>query len=527
MKQFGPYQIISELGRGGMAVVYRALQPSVNRIVALKVLPSSAEGDTESLRRFQREAETAANLNHENIVKVWEASVDSPPYYIALEFLEGGTLAERLQRGPLALDEALTIATKLCSALGHAHDRGVVHRDVKPANIMFDSAGRPVVTDFGIARTTDRTQLTAPGSKFGTPNYMSPEQAKGLPADCRTDVYSAGAVLYEMLNGNPPFAGDDPLPVMYRIVNDEPTPPSALNPALPRTLDALIMRALDKDPRKRYHTGSEMAAALSSMARSTAVVPPTVHVVTAPSPGMPSSPPQTKRKRKHRALLLAASAAFAAAASGIVYLAVREPAADVPPAGGLRPARVQVADGWSSPQSYQDQETGDLGAAPEALPTSLSSDGSDSPLPPDGDEPQTDQADPVEAADQGGAEPTLPKVPTVIGKPQDEAAKALNDAGFVARSTTAASTTVPKGRVVSQQPAGDSDQASGATVSLIISSGRPPQPASTPRKAAPRAARRPPKSTQGGGSTTASGTSEKSPSPSSGSQSTDREVLPP
>ncbi len=526
MKQFGPYQIISELGRGGMAVVYRALQPSVNRIVALKVLPSSAEGDAESLRRFQREAETAANLNHENIVKVWEASVDSPPYYIALEFLEGGTLAERLQRGPLALDEALTIATKLCSALGHAHDRGVVHRDVKPANIMFDSAGRPVVTDFGIARTTDRTQLTAPGSKFGTPNYMSPEQAKGLPANCQTDVYSAGAVLYEMLNGNPPFAGDDPLPVMYRIVNDEPTPPSALNPALPRTLDALIMRALEKDPRKRYHTGSEMAAALSSMARSTAVVPPTVHVVTAPSPGMPPSLPQTKRKRKHRALLLAASAAFAAAASGIVYLAVRERAADVPPAGGLRPARVEVADGWSLPQPHQNQETGDLGAALAGLPI----DGSDPHPSPDGDQPvqpETDQADPVEAGGQAAAEPTRPKVPTVVGKPQYEAAKALNDVGFVARSTPAASTTVPKGHVVSQQPAGETEQASGATVSLVISSGRPPQPVSTPRKTTPRLARRPPKSTQGGGSTTTSGTSEKSPSPSSGAQSTDREVLPP
>ena len=522
MEQFGPYQIISELGRGGMAVVYRALQPSVNRIVALKVLPSSAEGDAESLRRFQREAETAANLSHENIVKVWEASVDSPPYYIALEFLEGGTLAERLQRGPLALDEALAIAAKLCSALGHAHDRGVVHRDVKPANIMFDAAGRPVVTDFGIARATDRTQLTAPGSKFGTPNYMSPEQAKGLPADFRTDVYSAAAVLYEMITGNPPFAGDDPLPVMYRIVNDEPTPPSALNPALPRTLDALIMRALDKDPRKRYHTGSEMAAAVSSLARSTAVVPPTVHVVTAPSPGMPSSPRQTKRKRKHRALLLAASAAFAAAASGIVYLAVRERAINLPPTGGPRPARLEVADGWSLPQSYRDQETGGLGAAPEALPTSPSNDGSEPQLPPDADRPQTDQADPGEAADGAAAEPTLPKVPAVVGKPEQEAAKALTEAGFVARSTTATSTTVAKGHVVSQQPAGESDQASGATVSLVISSGPPPQPASTPRKAAPRVARRATKPTQGSSSTAAGDTSAKSPPPS-----TDREVLPP
>ena len=274
--QIGPYQIISELGRGGMGMVYRALQPSVNRIVALKVLPSHLETDETSVRRFRQEAETAANLTHESIVKVWEASLDRPPYYIALEFLEGGTLAERLADGPLPLEEAISIITRVCMALDHAHQRGVVHRDIKPANIMFDGASKPVVTDFGIARAAEHTRLTMTGAKFGTPDYMSPEQAKGLRVDHRTDLYSVAVVLYEMLTGRPPFVNEDSLVTMRQIIDETVPPPSSFNASVPPAVEAVIMRALAKDPNERYQSGAEFSRTLWAAYTAPETVLPTL-----------------------------------------------------------------------------------------------------------------------------------------------------------------------------------------------------------------------------------------------------------
>ena len=265
--QIGPYQIIEELGQGGMAIVYKALQPSVNRIVALKVLPSDLEGDEVAVRRFRQEAETAANLTQENIVRVWDASVTSPPYYIAMEFLEGGTLADRLANGPLALEESAAIITCVCAALDHAHERGVIHRDIKPANIMFDGTGKPVVTDFGIARVAERTRFTMTGASLGTPDYMSPEQTKGIKVDHRTDLYSVGAVLYEMLTGQPPFTGE-PLTVMYQIVNEEPPRLAVHRPDIPPAIEPVVIRALAKGPDERHQSGREMAEQLWAAMRA-------------------------------------------------------------------------------------------------------------------------------------------------------------------------------------------------------------------------------------------------------------------
>lgn len=255
----GPYEIICELGQGGMAKVFRALQPSVNRVIALKVLPSQLETDPTSVARFRQEAETAANLAHENIVKVWDASINQPPYHIAMEFLEGGTLSDRIESGPLPVGEAVKIMIAVCSALEHAHQRGVVHRDIKPANIMFDGKNRPVVTDFGIARAASQTRLTATGASFGTPDYMSPEQARGAAVDHHTDIYSLGVVLYEMLTGRPPFISDSPLVTMRQIIDDPVPPPSLLNPLIPKSLESVVLKALAKAPEARYQSGAAFA----------------------------------------------------------------------------------------------------------------------------------------------------------------------------------------------------------------------------------------------------------------------------
>jgi hypothetical protein len=263
MDHIGPYRILGEPQPGGMALVYPAIQPSLNRRLALKILLSHLQADANFVARFRREATIAAALHHEHIVHVYDAHLADPPYYIAMEFLEGGTLATRLAPGPLAVDQAIDIATRICSALSYAHRQGVVHRDVKPSNIMFDERGRPLLTDFGIARALEGTVLTETGARLGSAPYMSPEQVRGLPVDARTDIFSLGAVLYEMTAGHAPFGTDNPAAVTHRILTEDPLPPSQQKPGLTHHLDRVIMRALAKDPSKRFQTCDEMAAALA------------------------------------------------------------------------------------------------------------------------------------------------------------------------------------------------------------------------------------------------------------------------
>jgi Tol biopolymer transport system component len=265
-ERIGPYDILCRLGEGGMGVVYRSVQPSVNRVVALKVLPEDLEADERAVQRFREEAVTAANLAHDNIVKVWDASVDAPPYYIAMQFVEGGTLADRLAKGPLGVEQAIAVIASVCDALDYAHQRGVVHRDIKPANIMFDASGKALVTDFGIARVADWTRMTITGARLGTPDYMSPEQVKGGGVGPRSDLYSAVVVLYEMLTGRPPFTGD-PLTVMHQTANEEPPSPSAFRPDIPQALESVLLRGLAKDPGDRYQTGKDLVNAIQAAAR--------------------------------------------------------------------------------------------------------------------------------------------------------------------------------------------------------------------------------------------------------------------
>ena len=259
--QIGPYQVLAEIGRGGMGIIYRAVQPSLNRVVALKVLQSHFESKPAFVKRFQQEAQTAARMHDDHIVKVWEASTSSPPYYIAMEYLPGGTLADRMTGAPLPLKTALWIVISLASALDHAHRQQVYHRDIKPENIMFNEDGEPVLVDFGIAKAEGNT-VTIHGTKLGTAWYMSPEQAKGLPVDARSDLYSLAVLLYQLLTGRVPFNNPDPLVTMRQIIEDPLPDPCALNPALPRRIGDILLRALAKDPRARFQSCGAFAREL-------------------------------------------------------------------------------------------------------------------------------------------------------------------------------------------------------------------------------------------------------------------------
>jgi len=255
------YRIEARIGAGGMAEVYRGIDPVLNRTVAIKVLLPQFARDASFVERFRREAQAAARLNHPNIVGVFDTGADDGTQFIVMEFIEGRTLADFLAAGrrPTVV-QAAEISQKICNALAAAHAQGVIHRDIKPGNVMVTRDGTVKVMDFGIARMTSGVE-TAPQTSavLGTASYLSPEQAQGGPVDARTDIYSLGVVLYELLVGRPPFTGDSPVAVAYKQVNEAPIPPSQFNPDVPPRLDAVVMRALSKNPANRYQTALEFS----------------------------------------------------------------------------------------------------------------------------------------------------------------------------------------------------------------------------------------------------------------------------
>ncbi|MFN8233656.1 MAG: Stk1 family PASTA domain-containing Ser/Thr kinase [Actinomycetota bacterium] len=255
----GRYRLEARIGSGGMAEVHRGFDTTLNRTVAVKVLLPQFARDASFVERFRREAQAAARLNQPNIVGVYDSGADGETQYIVMEFIEGRTLADFLSGGgSLTPMQAVEVAEKICDALSYAHARGVIHRDIKPANIMVTRSGEVKVMDFGIARIVAGPE-TAPQTSavLGTAAYISPEQAQGHGVDGRTDIYSLGAVLYEMLAKRPPFVGDSPVSVAYKQVNETPEPPSTHNPDVPPRLDAVVMRALAKNPANRYQGAAE------------------------------------------------------------------------------------------------------------------------------------------------------------------------------------------------------------------------------------------------------------------------------
>jgi len=272
-KTIGKYKIVEHLGRGGMAEVYKGYQESLDRHVAIKLMHSFLAEDQDFLGRFQREARAMAALNHPNIVSVYDFDVQNETYYIVMEYVSGGTLKDRLEalalKGErLSLATAVQIVLEIADALSYAHSRSMVHRDIKPGNIMINADGRAVLTDFGIAKILSGPSYTATGAMIGTPAYMSPEQGLGQPGDERSDLYSLGVLFYQMATGRLPYDADTPLAVVLKHVSDPIPSLESFNPDIPHAVQELIYTSMAKKPEQRFQSAHEMAKELRELIRT-------------------------------------------------------------------------------------------------------------------------------------------------------------------------------------------------------------------------------------------------------------------
>jgi beta-lactam-binding protein with PASTA domain/predicted Ser/Thr protein kinase len=444
----GRYRIIGRLGSGGMADVYEAEDTQLGRRVALKLLHRRFAEDPEFVERFRREASSAAGLNHPNIVQVFDRGEWDGTYYIAMELLEGRNL-KQVVRDHGALDPALAvdIVLQILRAARFAHRRGVVHRDIKPHNVIVDQEGRAKVTDFGIARA-GASDMTETGSIMGTAQYLSPEQAQGQPVDARSDLYSIGVVLYELLTGVPPFDADSPVTIALKQVSEAPVPPRLRNGAVPAALDAVVGRALRKDADDRFQDAEAFTAALESAMAGGYV-----------EPEDPVAALEEEDRRNWRRIALIALVVLALLALAIGAWAL------------LTPPKKQVPDVVGKRSAAAAQMLQNRGFEVDIVP--IQSDA----VPEDrvaGQRPE-----PGADADEGSvvtitvsSGPGEAPVPLVSGMTADEAAAALRKAGFKSEQRRDFSDTVKAGRVIETSPPEGSTARKGTTVTLVVSRGK-------------------------------------------------------
>src|SRR6266540_2729412 len=274
----GPYRLLEQVGMGGMATVYKGYHAAMDRYVAIKVLPRHLARDASFLARFEREARTIARLEHRYILPVYDVAEDDGVPYLVMRYTDGGDLSSLIVSGQLGIKRAVELISQVAEALAYAHRQGVIHRDVKPANVLISREGDALLADFGIAKIYEETlQLTGEGGIVGTPAYMAPEQLQGKAVDPRADIYALGVVLYQALTGECPFVAETPLAVALMHIHNPLRPPREINPAIPESLERIILRAMAKNPADRFADANEMSEALrhalASMSKPTTVLP--------------------------------------------------------------------------------------------------------------------------------------------------------------------------------------------------------------------------------------------------------------
>jgi serine/threonine-protein kinase len=475
------YRVISRVGSGGMADVYCAEDLQLGRSIALKLLYRRFAEDQEFVERFRREASHAAGLQHPNVVSVYDRGEWDGTSYIAMEHIEGRTLKQLIQQeAPLDPARAAELATQVLRATRFAHKRGVIHRDLKPHNVMVDAEGRAKVTDFGIAKA-GASEMTQTGSIMGTAQYLSPEQAQGLPVSAPSDLYSIGIILYEMLTARVPFDGDSAVTIALKQVNEQPVPPSALNPAVSPALDAVVLRALEKEPARRFADADEFIDALEQAGRdqsrsavatgATAVAMAPVAATTVAGGGPPTGAypaeayayppaplvvdPVEEDRRRWWVGALVALLVVALLVGGLLLL------------GGKQ---VTVPAVIGAPSSDAQLALRKAGLSVEVVPRQ-----SDRPRdtvinqdPEAGT--KVDDGSTVTLTVSSG--PGNAPVPDVAGDGRVAATRALKKAGFQVVATEETSDTVAKDHVIRTSPAAGQTLERGSTVRLFISSGR-------------------------------------------------------
>jgi serine/threonine-protein kinase len=477
----GRYRVVARLGSGGMADVYLAHDTLLGRQVALKLLHERFAEDQEFVERFRREASSAAGLSHPNVVAVFDRGEWNGTYYIAMEYLPGRSLkAVVREHGPLSPPDATDIVVQILLAVRFAHRRGIIHRDIKPHNVILDEEGRAKVTDFGIARA-GASDMTLTGSIMGTAQYLSPEQAQGHVVSETSDLYAVGVVLYELLTGSVPFEGESAVSIALKQVSVEPTPPSERNPEVGPALDAVVMRSLAKDPLARFASADEFIAALQQARQGIAPggwVPIQNGIPATPDtaaglfvPPLPSdeqpSPADAARRRK-RALWVAGGVAALAIVAATVLLFLLP---------SSKAGRVTVPDVTGETQSAAVASLKREGLEPVSSLTANARVASGLVIgttPPRGT--VVKKGSRVSVVVSSG--PGIVALPNVYNKKSDEATKILREKGFQPTVQSQSSDTVAKGLVISTDPTADTEVQVGGPVTVFVSSG--PQEASVP-----------------------------------------------
>jgi eukaryotic-like serine/threonine-protein kinase len=441
----GRYRVIRRLGSGGMADVFEAEDQQLGRRVALKVLHPRFAEDAQFVERFRREASSAAGLAHPNVVAIFDRGEWEGTSYISMELVEGRTLKEIIRgKGPAPPEAAVDITLQILRAARYAHKHGIVHRDIKPHNVLIDQDGRVRVTDFGIARA-GTSDMTETGSIMGTAQYLSPEQAQGRPVDARSDLYAIGIVLYELLTGTVPFDAESPVTVALKQVNETPVPPRERVPEIPAALDAIVLRAMEKDPARRFADADEFIAALEAGRVAPIPPPPLVEEVV-----------EEEERGRRWWLWLLILLALAAIALGL-YLVLRPEQLTVPNVIGRESATAtQILQNRGFEVDIENVVNPDVErdrvAAQDPRPNTEAREGSTVTI--------TVSTGPGEAS-----------VPTVAGLPEDEASDQLTAAGFEPQVERAYSDEVRRGRVIDTQPGGGSVIERGSTVVMRVSRG--------------------------------------------------------